>query len=155
METSSQSAVCKSFLYSKKKTKNKKHTHTLRAIQGETTQCQEGEMSNRVNHSNKQTVTRQQMERIESKISTATLARRRKEAVSKTNQSHSQLCSQVQIKICIVLFCPYVYQPSDQPTYVYLIHTRHRQSHKHTHQPSIPPVDISSAPTGSALSRVT
>lgn len=71
------------------------------------------------------------MERRESEISTATLA------VNNTNQSHSQLCSQAQIKICIVLFCHYVYQHSQQSTYFHLIHTN-TDTLTHTHQPSIP-----------------
>lgn len=70
------------------------------------------------------------MERRESEISTATLA------VNNTNQSHSQLCSQAQIKICIVLFCHYVYQHSQQSTYFHLIHTD-TDTLTHMHQPSI------------------
>lgn len=142
METSSQSAVCKSLLYSKSKT-NKKHTeshlgrdHTkLGRRNVKRSQPQQQTNNNKA-----------AMERRESEISTATLA------VNNTNQNHSQLCSQAQIKICIVLFCHYVYQHSQQSTYFHLIHTDTdtltRASTFHS------PVDISSAPTDSALSGI-
>lgn len=100
------------------------------------------------NHSNQETITRQQWRDERARLDT-TLARKN----SKQNkpQSHSQLCSQdhrLDVPFC---FCHYVYQPSRTTNLFFFISSTHSHSHRHT---NTPPHQLSIPVDFSALSRV-